>query len=185
MKKHHVCPFWVAYTFLLPVRKLQHNPYKILKPYVKQGMTVMDYGCAMGYFSIPMARMTGPSGMVYCVDIQEKMLVNLQKRAARYKVADIIKTLLVNKNFNPEEMAGKLDFVLLFFVAHEVPDQKSLFTGLHLMLKNGGKVLFAEPKGHVSEDDFRRSLRLAEEAGLTITGDKPLRSRLSVILRKD
>lgn len=185
MEKQHICPVWVAYTFLLPVRKLQHNPQKILRPYVKQGMTVMDYGCAMGYFSIPLARMTGPHGVVYCVDIQEKMLTKLEERAVKYDVAGIIKPLLVNKNYNPAGLSGKLDFVLLFYVVHEVPDKKKLFEDLYSMLKNGGKVLFTEPKGHVSEDDFRRSLRLAEQAGLTITGEKLLRNKLSAVLIKN
>jgi 2-polyprenyl-3-methyl-5-hydroxy-6-metoxy-1,4-benzoquinol methylase len=184
MATEHVCPVWVGYTFLLPVRKLQHNPVKILSPFVKEGMNVMDYGCAMGYFSIPMAEMTGPEGTVYCVDIQEKMLAKLQKRAARHNVADHVSTLLVGKDFNPDELAGILDFVLLFMVVHEVPDKKQLFSDLNKMLKPGGKILFAEPKGHVSAEDFERSLHLAKEAGLKVLDDKPVARMLGAMLVK-
>ncbi len=184
MEKQHLCPVWVAYTFLFPVRKLQHNPQKILGPYVKRGMTVMDYGCAMGYFSIPLARMTGPEGMVYCVDIQEKMLIKLEKRALKYNVAGNIKLLLVNKNYRPEELTGRLDFILLFNVVHEVGDKKQLFTDLFSMLKEGGKILFNEPRGHVSPADFERSLRIAEKAGFIITGDKPVKNGIPSLLIK-
>jgi 2-polyprenyl-3-methyl-5-hydroxy-6-metoxy-1,4-benzoquinol methylase len=145
MEKQHICPWWLGYTFLIPIRKYQHDPYKILGPHIKQGMTVMDYGCAMGYFSIPLAKMTGTKGTVYCVDIQEKMLVKLKKRAIRLGVSPIIKTLQVGKNYNPSELKDKLDFVLLFMVAHEVPDQATLFKDLFAMLKPGGKILFFEP----------------------------------------
>lgn len=185
MENTHLCPVWVAYTFLLPIRKLQHNPDKILSPYVNKGMKVMDYGCAMGYFSIPLARMTGPEGIVYCVDIQEKMLKKLEKRAVRYNVADIIRLLLVNKNFNPSELTEKLDFILLFNVVHEVRDKKQLFTDLVSMLKKGGKILFSEPKGHVRPADFEQSLRLAVGSGLKITGEKPVKNGISMLLVKE
>ena len=137
MKKQHLCPVWLGYTFLLSIRKYQHNPQKILAPHVKVGMTVMDYGCAMGYFSIPLAQMTGTKGTVYCVDIQEKMLAKLQKRAVKYYVSNVIKPLQVGKNFNPGELLEKIDFALLFAVVHEVPDKDQLFQDLYKMLKPG------------------------------------------------
>lgn len=185
MGKEHICPVWVGYTFLLPVRKLQHNPQKILAPYVKEGMTVMDYGCAMGYFSIPLAKMTGSKGIVYCVDIQEKMLANLYKRALKHNVSDVIKLLEVGNSFHPDELIEKLDFVLLFFVVHEVPDKKQLFSDLYKMLKPGGKILFAEPKGHVKPEGFEKSLQLAKEAGLKVSDGKPMRKGLFALLIKE
>lgn len=184
MEKHHVCPAWAGYILLLPVRKLRHNPYKILSPYVRKGMAVMDYGCAMGYFSIPLAKMTGTEGKVYCVDIQEKMLSKLQRRAAKYNVADTIEPLQVDKNYNPEALAGKLDLVLLFFVVHELPNQQQLFNDLFKMLKSGGKILFAEPNGHVKPDDFERSLQMAQKAGLRIMEEKPVIKGLRAFLIK-
>ncbi len=184
MEKQRLCPVWVAYTFLLPVRRLQHDPKKILSPHIKEGMTVMDYGCAMGYFSIPLAGMTGPEGTVYCVDIQEKMLSNLRKRAEKYNVSGIIKLLMPGKNYDSGELAEKLDFVLLFFVVHEVADKKQLFADLYRMLKPGGKILFAEPKGHVTLSDFEKSLQLSREAGLIVSDEKPQHKGLSAFLIK-
>ena len=89
-----VCPVWVGYLLASPLRKFAHNPDKILSPYVKEGMTVLDIGSAMGFFSIPMAQMVGPEGKVICVDMQEKMLERLQKRAHKAGVADRIETRL-------------------------------------------------------------------------------------------
>jgi 2-polyprenyl-3-methyl-5-hydroxy-6-metoxy-1,4-benzoquinol methylase len=184
MKTQSVCPWWLGYTFLLPIRKYQHDPYKIVGPHVKQGMTVMDYGCAMGYFSIPLAKMTGTKGKVYCVDIQEKMLTKLKKRAVRHGVSPIIKTLQVGENYNPTELKNKLDFVLLFMVAHEVPEQATLFNDLFSMLKPGGKILFFEPQGHVKPEDFEKSIQLAKAAGFHIPEEKPLKKGLGTFLVK-
>jgi 2-polyprenyl-3-methyl-5-hydroxy-6-metoxy-1,4-benzoquinol methylase len=123
MSETKVCPWWLGYTFILPFRKYQHNPEKIVGPYIKPGMTVMDYGCAMGYFSIPLARMAGPQGKVYCVDIQDKMLDNLRRRAMNYNVDQTIYPLKVGGDYNAQKLTGTLDFALLFAVAHEVPDR--------------------------------------------------------------
>ena len=83
VQQHHVCTWWIAYTFDNPLRKLFHNPGKIFSDYVKEGMTVMDVGCGMGYFSIGMAKLVGANGKVIAVDLQQKMLDVLRRRAER------------------------------------------------------------------------------------------------------
>ena len=69
-------------------------------------------------------------------------------------------------------------------VVHEVPDKKQLFSDLYKMLKPGGKILFAEPKGHVNPEYFEKSLQLAKEAGLKQSDEKTLPKRLSALLLK-
>lgn len=182
--KKNICPLWIGYTLLIPVRKYQHDPYKILGSHIKQGMCVMDYGSAMGYFSIPLAKMTGSKGKVFCVDIQEKMLDKLKKRAIKHKVHKIIKPLQVNKNYNINKLQNKLDFILLFMVVHEVPDKSKLFTDLFSISKTGAKVLFAEPKGHVTSENFEKSIQLAQAAGFKLLKEKPLKKGLSAFLVK-
>ena len=85
---NHVCPWWVGHLLMCPLRRWVDNPEKLLSPYVKAGMTVLDIGAGMGYFSIPAARMVGAGGRkVIAVDSQEKMLSNLsnghQRQALR------------------------------------------------------------------------------------------------------
>ena len=178
----HTCPVWVGYILLSPFRKLQQNPVRILSPWVRPGMRVMDFGPAMGYFSIPLAKLTGPRGKVYCVDVQEKMLEKLRARSVKHGVDGIIETRLVNKDYSPVELQDTLDFVMLFYVVHEVQDKPALFRDIRLMLKKGGKVLFAEPKGHVSAADFTRSLDIARQAGFAVTDEKPVQRGWSAIL---
>jgi ubiquinone/menaquinone biosynthesis C-methylase UbiE len=182
--KKHVCPWWMGYLLLIPIRKLGQSPEKILNHHIKKGMNILDYGSAMGYFSIPLAKMTGEKGNVYCVDIQEKMLEKLQKRADKSNVGQIIKTRLVGKTYNPDELANKIDFSILFAVVHEVSDKEGLFMDLYKMSKPGGKVLFAEPKGHVSIESFEKSLLLAKKAGYKITGERPMSKGLCAFLVK-
>jgi ubiquinone/menaquinone biosynthesis C-methylase UbiE len=186
MSKTVVCHWWLGYLLLLPLRKIYHKPERIIGPYVKPGMTVMDYGSAMGFFSIPFAQIVGSAGKVYCVDIQDKMLDKLKQRAIDFNVEQIIHTLKVGGDYNASKLAGTLDFALLFAVAHEVPDRAKLFSELSLMLKPGGKLMFAEPKGHVSEEDFARSISYAEQSGFEVVQPKVLGKKgLSALLQKN
>ena len=78
-----VCPHWVGYLLINPLRKLFENPNKILGPFVQEGMIVLEPGCGMGYFTLPLARMVGPKGRIVAVDIQPKMLSGLRRRAQK------------------------------------------------------------------------------------------------------
>lgn len=91
--ENRVCPWWIGYFLLSPLRKLRQDPEKILAPLVSEGMTCLDAGSAMGYFSLPMARLACPGGRVYCVDLQERMLATLRKRAARAGLDNTVRTI--------------------------------------------------------------------------------------------
>jgi len=167
--KQHVCPVWVGYIMANPLRRLWENPEKILSPYIGKGIKILEVGPAMGYFSIPMANMTGMNGKVYCLDIQEHMLKKLDKRAKRKGVTNIIKSRLANQDsLNIKDLAETIDFTFLAYVVHEVPDRKKLFTEVAEAMKKNAKILFMEPKSHVKENDWLESLRFARESGFVL-----------------
>ena len=76
-RKHSVCHAHWAWTIDNRVRKWFQDPRVILSPYIKEGLTVLDFGCGSGYFSIEMARLVGDSGLVIAADIQDEMLHKL------------------------------------------------------------------------------------------------------------
>jgi len=157
MKNTHLFPWWAGYFLINPLRKLSLDPYQLFSHNIKEGMTVIDAGCAMGYFSIPAAKIVGPSGMVLCVDLQEKMLSTLRKRAANAGVEKQLKTrkctaewLMIN------DLSGKADAAIAFGVIHEVPDEESFISDLYNALKPGGILIAGEPKSRVHESDFQQ-----------------------------
>jgi len=118
-----VCPIWVGYLLASPVRRLFQNPDKILGPYIEDGMTVLDIGCAMGFFSLPAAQMVGPNGKVICIDIQEKMIKSLNKHALKAGVTDRIEPRICTQNsLELNDITEKIDFAFAIAVAHEIPD---------------------------------------------------------------
>ena len=171
--KTHICPFWVGYLLASPLRRLRHDPKRIVGSYVKTGMTVLDVGSAMGFFSIPMAKMVGPDGHVVCVEVQSKMLDSLLRRAARAHLTERVEThICPSDTLELSARNGTFDFALAFAVLHEVPNQTNCLTEIHDLLKNGGVLLFAEPKKRVGAEQFDRSLKAAQNVGF-VTGERP------------
>ena len=162
----HVCPWWLAYTFDNPIRRILHPPEKVLGGLVHQGCTALDIGCGMGHFTIGMARMVGDHGRVIAVDIQGQMLERVKRRARHQGLTE--RLILHKGDVEGLEMKGQVDFALAFWMVHEVPDQPAFFRAVKDLLKPDGRFLVAEPKIHTSEADMDRSLKIASQAGLAV-----------------
>jgi ubiquinone/menaquinone biosynthesis C-methylase UbiE len=185
LEKKHVCPWWIGYFLLIPFRKLAQDPQKILSPFVRSGMTVLEVGPGMGYFTLTLARLVGESGSVICADIQKKMLGALRRRAAKAGLGERISTVLADRDsLHIDTLAGKVDFALAFAVVHEVPDQVRLFEQIARSLKPGAVLIFSEPAGHVTPEEFRASVNLARSMGLEEAGAIHIKQSLTVLLRK-
>ena len=180
----HVCPFWVGYLLLSPLRKLLEHPDKLLGPFVRPGMTVLEPGCAMGFFTLPLARMVGSEGRVVAVEIQKKMIQKLEKRAGKAGLLDRIEIRQAgNDNLDVKDLSGQVDFSAAIHVVHEVPNQASFFSDIITALKPGGRFFVVEPKGHVSRGNFEQTMAVAEKIGFQIdepSGKKGAREALLV-----
>lgn len=184
----HVCPPIVGYLLLNPLRKLVENPEHLFKPFVREGMTVLEPGCGMGFFTLPLARMVGRSGKVVAVDIQERMLEKVQKWALRAGLDGRIDCIQARgSSLSLEDISGKADLALALYVIHEVPDQRLFFTETFEAIKPGGEMLVYEPAGHVTEIEFNDSISLAESVGFEKTPTMEIEGRRGsrrTVLRK-
>ncbi len=182
----HVCPVWIGYLLLSPLRKIFQNPNRILSPYVKSGMKVMDVGSAMGYFSLELANLVGANGKVICVDMQEKMLDVLKKRAGKVNLLKRIETRLCNQeSLGLDDLKENLDFVLAFAMVHEVPDPIPFMKEVSATIKRKGYLLISEPTGHVTEDDFKKTISVAEQNNLKVVEKPKIKGSHSALFQKE
>lgn len=175
-----VCPWWLLYAFDDRVRRLVQRPERILRPFVRPGDRCLDLGCGFGFFTIPMARLAGPSGTVVAVDVQEEMLARVRRRAARAGLATQVR--LHHVGATALRLEGAFDFALAFWMVHEVPDQQAFLREVVAALLPGGRLALVEPKGHVGPAAFARTVRIAEDAGLTRVQDLPVFFSRGVLL---
>ena len=151
--KNRVCPVERAGALDTRFRRWTQSPKRILKPYVKKGMQVLDLGCGHGVYTPELAKMVGENGKVVAADIQEGMLQMVRKKIQNTSLEKIIE--LHQTSPNSLNLSLKTDFILAFYVLHEIPDKENLYKELHSLLKPGGKLLIIEPKGHVSKKEFK------------------------------
>ena len=169
-RNSRVCPVQRAGSLDSRIRRWIQDPRKILGPYVEEGMTVLDIGCGPGFFSVDLARMVGESGHVIASDLQEGMLQKLRKKI---QGTEFEKRIRLHKCEEDEiGVSEDVDFVLAFYVVHEVPDQEKLFNEIKSILKPKGQVFIVEPPFHVSKAAFEETVRIAQNAGFR-PGEKP------------
>jgi SAM-dependent methyltransferase len=133
-----------------PEREKEEEPKLLLAALkVKPGDMVADVGAGTGYFTFPLARLVGPQGKVYAVDIQKEMLafINQRKKATRLENVEAILGTITD----PKLPAATLDLILLVDVYHEFDHPFEMTQAMVKALKPGGRLVFVEYRG---EDDW-------------------------------
>ena len=147
-------------------------------------MTVLDLGCGPGFFSIDMAKMVGKSGRVIASDLQEGMLRKLRNKIHGTELEDRIE--LHKCDEDKIGVSEKVDFVLAFYMVHEVPNQDRFFDEIEKILKPNRQVLIVEPPFHVSKKAFEETVTKARAAGLTdIERPKVLFSKAAILQKSN
>jgi len=109
---------------------------------LKRGEVVADIGAGTGYFSRRLAKVTGPSGKVFAVDIQPEMLTLLTERAVRAGITNIFPVL--GTTMDPKLPRQTADMVLMVDVYHEFDSPFEMMSNICNALKPGGRVIFVE-----------------------------------------
>jgi ubiquinone/menaquinone biosynthesis C-methylase UbiE len=165
-KLPYVCPAEYASSLDNSLRKLVHNPRKLFEPYITKGMIVLDLGCGPGYFTTELARLVGEEGRVIAADLQQGML---EKVIRKIRGTYLEQRVYIHRCQDDKTgVSEKVDFVLAFWMVHEVPDQQKLFRELKSILNPNGRIWIIEPMIHVKERSFKKMIILAESAGFEI-----------------
>ncbi len=148
-------------------------------------MTVLEPGCGMGFFSLPLARLVGPEGRVVCVDVQPRMIEGLRRRAARARLLDRIEAgVCAADDLGIERWKERIDLAVAIHTIHEVGDDDRFLGQIARALRPGGALFLMEPRGHVSREAFAATLAAAERVGL-LEKERPLpRRKLAAVLVK-
>ncbi|HTL39226.1 MAG TPA: class I SAM-dependent methyltransferase [Methylomirabilota bacterium] len=135
------------------MNKFLFEPPKFLDPQrtlfaagLTSGQVLADLGAGSGFYVIAAAKIVGPQGTVYAVDILETALDHIAAEA-RLNGLHNIKTIhcdLENANSCTAIPAGSLDYVLLGNIAHQLKKQAEIFKEAYRLLKTGGKLIVLE-----------------------------------------
>jgi ubiquinone/menaquinone biosynthesis C-methylase UbiE len=131
---------------------------QLLKSGVKEGQTVLDFGCGPGFYAIPAAEMVGDKGKVCALDIHPLAIQSVQKKAEKKGLPNI-STILSDVDTGLPDRS--VDVSLVYDAIHMMKDRESLIRELHRVTKpNGILSITAE---HIKAEDI---IKIAEKDGL-------------------
>lgn len=181
-KQHRVCPVAKAGMLDHVLRKLIQDPARILRPHVREGMAVLDVGCGPGFFTLEMARLVGEGGRVTAADLQPGMLDLVRKKLAASGLAGRAAFHQCGADAIGLPAGNGFDFILVFYMLHEVPEPGSFLRELKSLLKPGGRVLVVEPRWHVGHGGFQDAIGLMKQAGFAVLAEPAVRLSRAVLI---
>ena len=127
-----------------------------------------------------MANMVGNKGKVIAADIQEEMLKKLKDKLDYLSVKSRIKLHKCEKR--KIGIKEKVDFVLAFYMVHEVESKEGFLKEVKSIMKPNSKFLIIEPNFQVSKKAFNKTLEKAESIGFkTLERPKVSLSRAALL----
>lgn len=110
---------------------------------VREGETVIDFGCGPGYVASQLARLVGPSGRVHAVDVNEAFVARTNEVAAQSG-----RSAIVTAHYCPDEQLplgdGTADRAYAKNVLEYVPDVHAVLTELHRALRPGATMVASD-----------------------------------------
>lgn len=152
-----------------PERRAYLDPERILAAFrLQPGWRVADIGTGVGFFALPAARLVGPEGRVYAVDMAPEMLEDLRRKVASGGVANV-EPLLSTENRVPLDN-GSVDLAFLACVLHELMGAGTL-RECRRILRPRGVLAVVDWKKLDQDIGPPREHRLDEAAAHAVLGD--------------
>ncbi len=105
---------------------------------VEKGMTVVDFGCGTGVYTIAAARIVGNKGTVHAVDLHPTLLELAEKKALEMGLTNI-DTIYSDLETGVDD--GSADVVLFYNVLKNVKRVRELLTEANRIVKEKGILL--------------------------------------------
>lgn len=162
-----------------PARDAWQKPDQVVAALgLKAGETACDIGSGPGYFTLRLARAIGPSGFVYAIDVEARMLQALRERLERARVRNVAPVLALSDD--PLLPPGACDVVLVVNTYHLFPDRAGYLKRLRQSLKPRGRIVNVDyqrrptPIGPPLDHRVARETFLSEAkaAGLSLAGEQ-------------
>jgi ubiquinone/menaquinone biosynthesis C-methylase UbiE len=136
-----------------------YNPKKRLDRLgIKEGQTVLDFGCGPGRYTITAAKIVGETGRVYALDIHPLAMKSVRKKVEKEGLSNI-ETILSDRDTGLADES--VDVILLYDTLHEIHDKRALLEELHRVLKRDG--LFSVDDHHLKGE---KAIEVVEKDGL-------------------
>jgi ubiquinone/menaquinone biosynthesis C-methylase UbiE len=110
---------------------------------IGEGGVVADVGAGGGFFTVRLAKLVGPTGRVFAVDVDKSVVRNLRQRVEDEKLKNV--EVIQGDTGDPKLPPGELDAVLIVNAYHEMTEHRSMLNHIKQALRPGGRLVLLEP----------------------------------------
>ncbi len=145
---------------------------------IRDGMTIADFGCGAGYFTIPMARLLHNTGKVYAVDVLTAALESVMSQAKLFGLLNVEKVRANVEVLGGTKIPdGSADMVIMANILFQCEDRDAVFQEAKRVLAPEGKIVVIDwaPNNAALGPKYERCI--SEDAAKTIA----IRNGLKVV----
>jgi len=109
---------------------------------LEPGMEVADVGAGTGFLTLMMARVVGPEGRIYAVDVVPEFLDHVTKGAAAAGLANVATVLGDQRSTRLEPLS--VDLILVSDTYHHFEFPRHTLASLHAALRDDGRMVVVD-----------------------------------------
>jgi SAM-dependent methyltransferase len=138
---------------------------------IREGSDVADIGAGSGWFTVRAARRVGAKGKVYAVEINQRFLKHIERRAAEENLSNI--QTVLGKEDDPSLPPDSLDAVLVLKTYHEIAQPIQLLSHLRQSLRPEALLGIIDKNGNGKDHGIskRTVINEAKEAGYSLVDE--------------
>ncbi|MEZ6017884.1 MAG: methyltransferase domain-containing protein [Planctomycetota bacterium] len=109
---------------------------------LQPGQAVADVGTGTGLFLGPFSRAVGDAGRVFAVDIAQKFVDHVQKRAQKEEMHNVVAVLSNERSV--ALAAGSVDAIFVCDAYHHFEYHEDMLRSIHSALRPGGRLVIVD-----------------------------------------
>jgi len=157
-------------TIVMRIRGIFRNKkYEVLLTGIKNGNIILDYGCGIGFNTIPASEIVGEKGKVYALDIHPLAIKTVEKKIRKKELVNI-DTIISNLNTTLPDKS--VDIVLLYNILPMIKNRPVLIKELYRVLRIGGII---SVKSGLGINIYSRKKIKTEDMEKLMTDNGPLK----------
>ena len=133
---------YLTISLILYVRDLFNSPKIVLREApIKHGITVLDYGCGPGNYSIAVSELLDGTGEIFALDKHPLAIKSLSKKIEQKNIQNIG---IIQSDCKTGLAPNSVDVVLLYHVFNDLKNPEDVLMELHRIIKPSGILSFSE-----------------------------------------
>ncbi len=139
---------WIAFQFMRLIMNIRKNFRNIEEEInlagIKEGLYILDFGCGLGFNTIPAAKAVGKEGRVFALDLSMQAIKIVKRKITKNKLNNVE---IIHSGCDTGLEDKSIDLVYLHNTLPIVKEKKKVLNEITRVLKKDGKLSYMSRAG--------------------------------------